>query len=303
MLSIVLDQAADAPADGVVLGPGDDLAALRFAGGELLFGVDQIVDGLHVNAATHGWRSIGWKAACRSLSDVAAMGGQPRAMTASVVLPTTAHREQVTELRDGLRAAGEACGAPLVGGDISIHQVSEGPLCVSVAVVGQPGPAGPVPRHGGQAGDLLVATGAFGGSLHADGGGHHMDFTPRIREGEELASRFGASLHALIDVSDGLGRDVARLGEASGAQAVLEASAIPIRGDCGLQAAISDGEDYELVAAVDPGVTIPSQCATGCPLTVIGALRPIQEGAPWAILRDPSGCETDVSRCGWDHGR
>jgi thiamine-monophosphate kinase len=94
----------------------------------------------------------------------------------------------------------------VVGGDTNSW---EGPLVVSVTVLGEPGPRGPVRRCGARVGDWLLVTGPLGGSIR----GKHLDFTPRVREALRLAE--SADLHAMIDVSDGLAADVGRLCEES----------------------------------------------------------------------------------------
>ena len=179
----------------VLLGPGDDLAAIRSPAGTLLAGVDQIIDGLHVFADRVPWNRIGQKAVHRSASDIAAMAGSPLATLASVVLPAGTSPANVELLCAGLHNAAEAVGAPLVGGDVAIHLSKDHPLTLSVTVLGEATKHGPIERRGAKAGDHLYVTGTLGGSLMPDGTGHHLDFCPRVAEALELLDALGDDLH------------------------------------------------------------------------------------------------------------
>ena len=289
----------------VLLGPGDDLAHIAVGGESLLAGVDQVIDGLHVHAARVSWDRIGIKAVHRAVSDIAAMAGKPLATLASVVLPQTASESDVDALCTGLNNSASRVGAPLVGGDIAIHRHASHPLTVSVTVLGTPVEPGPVLRSGGQAGDLLVVTGVLGGSLESDGDGPHLDFAPRVQEALWLRAQYGEQLHAMIDISDGLGRDTGRLAQSSGVVAAIESAMIPCRGGASVEQAMSDGEDYELLMAISPACEL-IECIPvggGCPLHVIGRLEQGDgESQPLVRLIDPNGTTTDVTDCGWDHG-
>ena len=291
----------------VILGPGDDLAALQAgSGGALLVGVDQVVDGLHVIAADISWDRIGRKAVNRSLSDIAAMAGRPLATLASVVLPADASSSEVEALCRGLNLAASDWEAPLVGGDVALHRTSDGPLTVSVTVLATAHEAcGPVTRSGGQHGDLLVVTGSLGGSLEPDGTGSHLDFCPRIDEALAAADSFGPALHAMIDISDGLGRDAGRIAEASGLQARLDMHRLPQRGTASPMDALQDGEDYELLMAVSADCDLPD-ALTGrmgpCPLSVVGSLQPMAGGTDHVIVTSRDGAAFEGSQLGWDHG-
>jgi len=130
----------------------------------------------------------------------------------------------------------------IAGGDTNSW---DGPLVVSVTVLGDVVGAGPVSRAGARPGDAILCTGRFGGSIH----GRHLAFMPRVREA--LALHAAASLHAMIDVSDGLLLDARRLCLASGVGLVLDCSRIPRRtATTTLTQALADGEDYELLVAV-----------------------------------------------------
>lgn len=290
---------------GVLVGPGDDCAVVRIgeesagatsrAAFDLLLTVDQLVEGRHFNAlgstpdgATVD--AIARKAIARSVSDIAAMGGVARFTLAAGALPDSfAHAD---DLCAALHKWGMRWGCPVVGGDIAI---APGALTLSVTVVGEPhGARGPVLRSGARPGDSLFVTGALGGSFAS---GRHLAFEPRIREGAWLCDALGDRLHAMIDLSDGLGRDAARIALASGARLEIDADAIPRHpGVADWPAAASEGEDYELLFAASGDV--PASCPeTGVPITRIGH---VVEGAGCVIV-DAAGAGHDARELGWDH--
>ncbi|HKI36159.1 MAG TPA: thiamine-phosphate kinase [Gemmataceae bacterium] len=241
------------PADPrVLLGPGDDAAALALTPGvPCLVTTDMLLEGSCFRLAEAGPRRVGRKAMSVNLSDIAAMAGRPVAAVVSVGLPRRGGRPLAEELYRGLREVADAFDTALVGGDTNSW---DGPLVISVTLLGEATPRGPVKRGGARPGDWLLVTGPLGGSIL----GKHLDFTPRVREA--LALHETADLHAMIDVSDGLAADVNHLCEESRCGAVLRAEAIPISdaargmndGRPALEHALGDGEDFELVFAVAP---------------------------------------------------
>ncbi len=285
----------------VLIGPGDDLACVRVAspesaatGPSLLVGVDQVIDGLHVRADLVPWNLIGRKAVCRALSDVAAMVGRPLATVATALLPAGAKASDVDALCAGLFDTAAALQAPLVGGDVAIHRGSSGPLTVTVTVLATPSEAGgggcAVTRSGAQVGDRLVVTGPLGGAVGEDGFGHHLTFAPRLSEAVMLRAILGAQLHAMIDLSDGLGRDAARVAVASQVHVMLEAEALPCRDDANWMQAVGDGEDYELLMAIGPEAPIPEAVHAGavpCQLRVFERQKASISGSPNTVIRDP----------------
>src|SRR5437773_12494031 len=209
------------PADSrVPIGPGDDTAALRRTPGcPCLVTTDMLLDGSCFRLAEAGPRRVGRKAMAVNLSDIAAMAGKPVAAVVSVGLPRDGSRALAEELYLGLREVADAFDTAIIGGDTNSW---DGPLVINVTLLGEAVPPGPVRRGGAKFGDVLMTTGAFGGSIL----GKHMDFTPRVREA--LALHAAAELHAMIDVSDGLAADVAHLCEESRCGAVFRAEAVPI---------------------------------------------------------------------------
>lgn len=299
----------------MVIGPGDDLAEVLVtapeasggAGARILVGVDQVVDGLHVHADRVPWEAIGRKAVNRSLSDIAAMAGRPLAIVAAVTLPEDATQARVHDLCEGIAQAAQQGRAPLVGGDIAIHRQAGAPLTISVTVLGLPTAAGPVCRSGARVGDGLVMTGRLGGTHDDLGGGAHLDFTPRLGEGVLLHAILGDALHAMIDISDGLGRDAGNLVGASsgGLQARIDAALLPCRPGIDWTRAVGEGEDHELLMAVDPEAALPEAIGSPdapCVVRRIGRFVERQDGDDRHVVVEDGGVEHDVSMAGWDHG-
>lgn len=240
------------PADArVVVGPGDDTAVLRWPGAPCLVTTDMLLEGSCFRLAEAGPRLVGRKAMAVNLSDIAAMAGRPVAAVVSVGLPRQGGRTLAEELYAGLRELADAFATAVVGGDTNSW---DGPLVVSVTLLGEATGTGPVCRSGARPGDWLFVTGPLGGSIL----GKHLRFTPRVQEA--LALHAAVELHAMIDVSDGLAADLHHVCTESGCGAVLQAEAIPIApaaltlpdGRPPLEHALTDGEDFELVFAVSP---------------------------------------------------
>src|SRR5262249_50875367 len=154
---------------------------------------DMLLEGSCFLLAEAGPRRVGRKAMAVNLSDIAAMAGRPVAAVVSVGLPRKGGRTPAQEPYLGLRGGAAALGPPLVGGDTNSW---DGPLVISVTVLGEATGRGPVRRAGARVGDWLLVTGPLGGSIL----GKHLDFTPRVREALRLHAV--ADLHAMIDVSD-----------------------------------------------------------------------------------------------------
>ncbi|MBI2808334.1 MAG: thiamine-monophosphate kinase [Planctomycetes bacterium] len=241
-----------AAAARVPVGPGDDCAAVTaLAGRPILVTTDMLLDGTHFVLSEAGPRRVGRKAMAVNLSDIAAMGGSPFAAFVSVGLPRGRAAELAAELYVGMRELADGFGVTIAGGDTNTWA---GGLVVSVTLLGDPGPQGPILRNGAKPGDWLLVTGPLGGSIL----GKHLDFVPRVREA--LALQDHARIHAMIDISDGLAADTLHVCEESGCGAVLFGDQVPVAdaahsltdGKTPLEHALSDGEDFELAFAVDP---------------------------------------------------
>lgn len=244
---------------------GDDTAVLQPPRGRMLFTIDAVVEGVHVDLALVSPADAGFKAMVASLSDIAAMGGRPCHAVAAVTGPP---ETDLVGLAHGIKEAALAYGCPLVGGNLS----EGGELCIVVAITGEvaEGPA-PVPRSGARPGDALCVTGALGASaaglrlLRSGASGPavlvdaHRRPRPHLAEGE--AARL-AGAHAMIDVSDGLAADLGRLAEASGVGFDLDR--LPVAEGATGPEALGGGEDYVLAVAVpDPEALAAAFAARG----------------------------------------
>jgi len=223
----------------VVVGIGDDAASVREQiGTEMLLKADMIVEGVHFTRASRP-RDWGWKAVASNVSDIAAMGGEPRFALISVGLPRNFPMRDALEIHRGAEEALGRFGAALVGGDTCRSEK----IVISVALTGVVRKGRAVTRAGARAGDIVFATGPLGGSLRS---GKHLRFTPRLAESRYLVSRYTVS--AMIDVSDGLSKDLRHLAEESRVGLVIYASAVRLApGARTAEDAFRDGEDFELI--------------------------------------------------------
>src|SRR5437868_4064648 len=162
-------------------------------------------------------QQIGWKSLAVNLSDIAAMAGQPVACVVSVSLPRQNGFALGQDLMEGIVQCADQFGVAIAGGDTNTW---DGPLVISITVLGEPTSKGPVLRSGAGPGDWIMATGSFGGSI----AGKHLNFTPRVNEA--LVLHETAALHAMIDVSDGLAADLWHILDESCVGAILDAGAI-----------------------------------------------------------------------------
>ncbi|MFM8365124.1 MAG: thiamine-phosphate kinase [Verrucomicrobiota bacterium] len=226
------------------LGPGDDCAAIRTpAKGRLvLLKTDCVAEDVHF-LRSHDPARVGWKALCRPLSDIAAMGGTPREALVTFFSPPDVGAEYWKKFYRGLGRAARRFGVTIAGGEMSRQKQG---IAVSIALLGEVPEKKLLRRSGGKAGDLLFVTGVLGKSL----AGHHLDFVPRLEEGRWLAENHTPS--AMMDLSDGLGSDLPRLARASGCGFEVDYNQIPKRRGASLRNALTDGEDYELLFSIPP---------------------------------------------------
>lgn len=285
-------------AAAVPVGPGDDCALVMCGGEKLLITVDQILEGVHFIPGKHNLTQVGQKAMARNLSDVASMAALPLGAVASIAMPKGFTQEQAEELYLGMKNVGETFRCPIVGGDVSSWPEK---LAISITVFARPAGIKPVLRSGAKVGDIICVTGSLGGAWHSQ---RHLNFTPRINEARILASRH--DLHAMIDISDGLSSDLGHICESSGVGAELMAADIPIHDDAQnpakgtpLQAALCDGEDYELLFVLPPAHA--DQLLREQPLTVpvtrIGTIT-AQKGV---LIVQVDGVKQPLPPCGWEH--
>jgi thiamine-monophosphate kinase len=239
--------------------------------GGLVVTQDTLVEGVHFRLDWTSWRDLGFKAAAVNLSDLAAAGATPEGLVIAFGAPGDTELDEVLDLYAGMRES----GVPVIGGDTTRSHL----VYLSVTALGR---SERVPGRGGATpGDVLVVTGPLGASAagyHALRAGiasplvgAHLRPPIRLAEGRELAKR----AHAMLDLSDGLAADTARLAERSGCRVVVDAAAVPVAegvaevaerlGLTTLGLACGFGEDYELLAAVeDPGRFTPvGRCEEG----------------------------------------
>jgi thiamine-monophosphate kinase len=274
------------------------MAMVQFDGRPLLAAVDQVVDGRHVDLERVPLDLVGRKAVTRSLSDVAAMAAKPVALMAAVTLPPDFQHDRAIALFDAMRRTAQQYACPLVGGDIAVFHGASAPLVCAVTVLAAPGPGGAVTRAGARDGDVIAVTGRLGGSVRADGLGRHVTFEPRLREAALLAQTLGQRLHAMIDISDGLGRDAANLAQRSGGRIEIDAERIPCTEGVDWRRAMSDGEDYELCFAAAGAV--PPQVGE-LAVTVVGRFVGRRGPDEPLVLVQDGGRTIDGSELGWEH--
>jgi len=266
-------------------GPGNDCAVVATGAEELLLlKTDALVEHVHYASGENAHR-IGWKAIARVASDFAAMGGRPAEYLVTLALPTSTPVAWVEDLYRGMASCMRDHGGLLAGGETS--SVPEGSARVlSITGAGRVRKEHLVLRSGGNPGDLLLVTGTLGGSL----AGKHLDFAPRIEQARWLAGHFRPS--AMMDISDGLAKDLPRLAEASGCGFSLARDEIPCTPGCSPEQALNDGEDFELLMAMPPESwpALSRQWRTrfpDLPLTRIGSLVPHGQG--------------EILHGGWEH--
>lgn len=283
------------------VGIGDDAALLDWASRQgCLVMVDLLADGVDFRLAEIDPRRAGRKALAVNLSDAAAMASRPLAAVVALCLPRAGALELAKALYEGLLPLAAQYQIAIVGGDTNTW---DGPLTISVTLLAEPTAKGPLLRSGGRGGDRLLVTGSLGGSIL----GKHLDFEPRVREALLLHERY--TLHACIDISDGLAVDLWRLSRASGCGAVIELAALPLSdaarrlasqtGRPDLAHAVSDGEDFELLLAAPPeaAAQILAEQPLPIPISQVGWLE-AQPGL-WQI--DAQGQRLELPPTGYLH--
>ncbi len=281
----------------VLIGPGDDMGLIQMDGRRLLAAVDQLVDGRHVVVAKTPLEFVGRKAITRSLSDIAAMAGSPLATLAAVTLPPDFSEDRVKLLFDAMRSTAQRYRCPLIGGDIAFHSNPAHPLVCSITVLAEPHAIGPITRSGAQPSDSIYVTGRLGGSLQPDGLGRHLTFEPRIDVAQHLADQIGNRLHAMIDISDGLGRELSHIASMSKVNIQIDAEQIPCNPGCNWKQGLGDGEDYELCFTAAGHV--PAQI-DDCKITRVGQVLARQTNQP-AVVAIDEGKMVAVHDLGWEH--
>lgn len=220
----------------VQIGIGDDAALVHNLSEKSLLTTDLLIEGVDFDFKTAAPNQVGHKALAVNLSDIAAMGGVPKFALIGLGVPKNEKLSRIDKFLDGILKIARRFDVDIVGGDLS-----KAPCwMISVTLIGTPGPR-TVSRSGARAGDLIYVTGSLGGSI----AGKHLDFTPRVKEGQWLAG-FGAT--SMIDLSDGLLQDLGHILTKSRLGARINLDSIPASGI--LNRALTDGEDFELLFTI-----------------------------------------------------
>ena len=257
----------------VRVGPGDDCAVLDLGTKELILAaVDQVISKVHYLEGCPPSYVAG-KLLKRNISDIAAMGGLPTHALLSLAI-NPMDEEWLTLFHEAMAKLAKVYGISVIGGDMA-RLFAPGEV-LSLTILGKVEREKLCLRSGAKKNDLLYATGSFGNSFYS---GHHLEFTPRLEEGRFLAGNF---THAMQDVSDGLLKDAARMAEASGLALKLEPEKIPLRRGASVEAALTNGEDYELLVAVPPSLTFRLERAWSFP-TVLTRIGKFVEGTPGQV--------------------
>lgn len=289
----------------VVTGPGDDCAVLDLGLPDklLLFKTDAIVEGIHFKSDATP-EKIGHKALARCLSDIAAMAGTPTTALITIALPKTFDAAFIEAIYSGMSGLARKHDVAIAGGETTTNPER---ILISIAMIGLAPRGKAVLRSGAEAGDAIFVTGELGGSLAA----RHLEFEPRLAEARWLAEQF--AIHAMIDLSDGLAGDLRHILKASRVGAELLTTSIPISRAAKLAAkteslakppllaALTDGEDFELLFTVASKDAVPlldawKQQFPKITLTCIGKITK-GEGI---TLRDKTGVRP-MSAHGYEH--
>ena len=268
-------------------GPGDDCAVIDPGPGFetlQLLKTDALVEHIHFLPSAPA-RAVGWKAIARVASDFAAMGGVPERFLITLALPPQTPVVWVENLYRGMGDCLRHCGAVLAGGETS-RVPPDSAAVIAIAATGNVRRDHLTLRSTASPGDALLVTGTLGGS----GRGKHLTFLPRLKETAWLVSNFKPS--AMMDLSDGLAKDLPRLAAASGCGFLLEREQLPLTPGCSEAQALGDGEDFEMLFALATD-QLPELMAAWpivfpeLPLTRIGMLVGPEDG--------------ETLHGGWDH--
>jgi thiamine-monophosphate kinase len=281
---------------------------------------DALVEGVHFRVETMGLEDVGWRAMASNLSDLAAMGARPVLATVALGIPSGSEPRDVLALYRGMLALASQHGCAIAGGDVTRTPG----WFVSITAIGEVRPTHAKGRGGARPGDVIAVTGPLGASraglhladnvnmlpqeLASQARAAHCRPAPRVREGRFLAA--SDRVHAMMDISDGLSTDLARMCARSKCAGLVEdvpvaASAAAIaqtRGEDPQSYALAGGEDYELLVAIAPRAFdyLSSRFCKrfGHPLIAIGRMR---EGNGVSVRK--AGREEALASTGWDHLR
>ncbi|MES2657239.1 MAG: thiamine-phosphate kinase [Verrucomicrobiota bacterium] len=259
---------AAAPGDDcAVIDPGPDSPTL------LLLKTDALVERVHFLSDTPA-RAVGWKAVARVISDFAAMGGEPGHFLITLAMPPETTVPWAEDLYRGIGDCLEKFGGTVAGGETSGVPTGSAAV-ISVAATGSVRREQLVLRSTAKPGNVLFVTGLLGGSIQ----GKHLDFTPRLDQASWLAATFKPT--AMMDLSDGLAKDLTRMAQSSGCGFTIDESSLPLTPGCTPAQALGDGEDFELLFTLEAEHAAELQDAwpfDDLPLTRIGVMVESGEG-------------------------
>jgi len=301
----------------LIIGIGDDAAAWHGDASTQLATVDSLIQDVHFSLGVTSWKDLGWKAMAANLSDIAAMGGQPKYALVSLALPGDTEVDDVTALYQGMIELAQQFEVAIVGGDVSRASL----VMITITILGSTGnlESRILTRSAAVPGEQIAVTGYLGAAaaglemitrqLQFDSKataclvrGFQRPF-PRIAEGRLLVKQ---GVKTAIDISDGLISDLSHVCEASQVSARIEVDRVPIEpevranfGDKSLELALSGGEDYELLFTGSPEVVAQVKKAASCLITVIGEIVAGKRGE--VTLVDRQGNPFHLDKAGWEH--
>ena len=286
------------------LGIGDDAAVLRLPkGDDALVTTDFSLEDMHFRRDWHPPDAVGHRCLARGLSDIAAMGGTPRAVFLSLAMPPDLPQRWVDQFMGGLLKLARRHSVALAGGDTA---QSPGGVLADIVVLGSVPGGRALLRSGARPGDLIYVTGSLGSAMATlnelregkkiapRSRPKHFYPEPRIAVGKSLREKKLAS--AAIDISDGLSTDLAHICEESNVGAVIYAEALPTARLLSLEFALHGGDEYELLFTAHPKRRIPKEIA-GVPVTRIGEILPEKH----LLLASSDGRIQTLAPAGWEH--
>ena len=283
---------------------GDDCTVLDMGADALVISTDMLVEDVHFLRGASSPEEVGYKSLMVNLSDVAAMGATPTAVLLSLSLSEATQGEWVEGFMRGFYEGCAKYGVALVGGDTT---ASRDKVCINVVAIGRAPNANIKRRSAAKVGDLVCVTGKLGasskglvdilfGDLNTAAAKAHRRAQARIDEGKFLGGC--ESVHAMMDVSDGIASDIKHIMEQSNVGAEIYLESVPT--DYDIRFATTGGEDYELLLTVDPSafmeVAEALRTATGTPLTAIGR---VTEGGE--LLWYDNGAPAEIELQGFTH--
>jgi thiamine-monophosphate kinase len=222
----------------IIKGIGDDAAVLRFNKDKyLLCTSDMLIENVHFNRSMRPF-DIGHKALACSISDIAAMGGEPKYAIISLGLPRDLKISFIKNLYRGIISTANIFRIDVVGGDTNRSKK----IIIDVTLLGEVKKRNLILRSKAEVNDIIFVTGKLGASFRTE---KHLSFKPRLKESQFLINRY--RINSMIDISDGLVQDLIHILEESRKGAIIYEEAIPINREASLDNALYDGEDYELL--------------------------------------------------------